>query len=49
MLVKLYREIDRDKEYQLLLKANDEFPDQYLIMFDLANMMCFRTEKKKRV
>ena len=47
MLVKLYREIDRNKEYQLLLKANDEFPDHYLIMFDLANMMCFRTGEKK--
>ena len=48
MLVKLYREIDRDKEYQLLLKANDEFPDHYLIMFDLANMMCFRTGEKEK-
>ena len=48
MLAKLYREIDRDKEYQLLLKANDEFPDHYLIMFDLANMMCFRTGEKEK-
>ena len=48
MLVKLYREIDRNKEYQLLLKANDEFPDHYLIMFDLANMMCFRTGEKEK-
>ena len=48
MLAKLYREIDRNKEYELLIKANDEFPDHYLIMFDLANMMCFRTGEKEK-
>ena len=48
MLAKVYREIDRNKEYELLIKANKQFPDHYLIMFDLANMMCFRTGEKEK-
>ena len=48
MLAKVYREIDRNKEYELLIRANNQFPDHYLIMFDLANMMCFRTGEKEK-
>ena len=49
MLAKIYRETDRNLEYKLLLKANKQFPDHYLIMFDLANLMTFKTgEKAKR-
>ena len=43
----MYREIDRNKEYELLIKANT-ISDHYLIMFDLANMMCFRTGEKEK-
>ena len=48
MLAKVYRETDRQKEYELLLKANKVFPDHYLIMFDLANLMCFKTGEKEK-
>ena len=47
MLVKIYRKIDREKEYNLLVKANKRFPDHYLIMFELANIMCFKTGEKE--
>ena len=46
MLVKIYKKIDRQKEYDLLKKANKKFPDHYLIMFELANIMCFKTGEK---
>ena len=48
MLAKIYRETNRDLEYQLLLKANKQFPDHYLIMFDLANLMTFKTGEKEK-
>ena len=48
MLIKIYREVDRDKEYELLIKANKVFPEHYLIMFDLANLMCFKTGEKEK-
>ena len=48
MLAKIYRETDRNLEYQLLLKANKQFPDHYLIMFDLANLMTFKTGEKEK-
>ena len=48
MLAKIYRETDRNKEYELLLEANKIFPDHYLIMFDLANLMCFKTGEKEK-
>jgi len=48
MLVKIYRETNRDLEYKLLLKANKQFPDHYLIMFDLANLMTFKTGEKDK-
>ena len=48
MLAKVYRETDRQKEYELLLKANKVFPDHYLIMFDLANLMCLKQVKRKK-
>ena len=47
MLAKIYRETDRNLEYKLLLKANKQFPDHYLIMFDLANLMTFKTGEKE--
>ena len=48
MLAKIYRETDRQKEYDLLLAANKKFPEHYLIMFDLANLMCFKTGEKEK-
>ena len=48
MLAKIYRETDRNKEYDLLLAANKKFPEHYLIMFDLANLMCFKTGEKEK-
>ena len=48
MLAKIYRETDRNLEYKLLLKANKQFPDHYLIMFDLANLMTFKTGEKQK-
>lgn len=48
MLVKIYRKIDREKEYNTLIKANKQFPDHYLIMFELANLMCFKTGEKEQ-
>ncbi len=48
MLAKIYREVDRNEEYKLLLKANEQFPDHYLIMFDLANLMTFKTGEKEK-
>ena len=48
MLVKIYRETDRNLEYKLLLQANKQFPDHYLIMFDLANLMTFKTGEKAK-
>ena len=48
MLAKVYRETDRQKEYELLLEAHKQFPDHYLIMFDLANLMCFKTGEKEK-
>ncbi len=48
MLIKIYRETDRNLEYKLLLKANKQFPDHYLIMFDLANLMTFKTGEKAK-
>ncbi len=47
MLAKVYRETDRQKEYELLKKANKVFPENYLIMFDLGNLMCFQTGEKE--
>ena len=49
MLAKIYREIDANKEYELLVEANKVFPDHYLVMFDLANLMCFKTGERKRI
>ena len=48
MLAKIYRETDRNKEYELLLEANKIFPEHYLIMFDLGNLMCFKTGEKEK-
>ena len=48
MLAKIYQEIDRNKEYDLLREANKKFPDHYLIMFQLANLMCFKTGEKEK-
>ena len=48
MLVKIYRKTDREKEYNTLIKANKQFPDHYLIMFELTNLMCFKTGKKNK-
>ena len=48
MLAKIYREIDANKEYELLVEANKVFPDHYLVMFDLANLMCFKTGEKEK-
>ena len=47
MLAKVYRETDRQKEYELLKKANKIFPENYLIMFDLGNLMCFHSGEKE--
>ncbi|MFL2679016.1 MAG: tetratricopeptide repeat protein [Alphaproteobacteria bacterium] len=48
MLAEIYQEIDRNKEYDLLHEANKKFPDHYLIMFKLANLMCFKTGEKEK-
>ena len=48
MLVKIYKEVDKNEEYKILLKANKQFKDHYLIMFDLANLMTFKTGEKEK-
>ena len=48
MLAKIYRETDANKEYELLIEANKIFPDHYLVMFDLGNLMCFKTGEKEK-
>ena len=32
----------------MLIEANKIFPEHYLIMFDLGNLMCFKTGEKEK-
>ncbi len=47
MLGKIYEQIDKQKQHDILAKAHKQFPDQYLIMFDLANIKLFHTGEKE--
>ncbi len=47
MLAKIYKEIDKQKQYEILCKANDKFPDHYLIMYDLAQFKLYKTGEKQ--
>ena len=47
MLAKIYKEIDKQKQYEILCEANDKFPDHYLIMYDLAQFKLYKTGEKQ--
>ena len=47
MLGKIYEQIDKQKQHDILAKAYKQFPDQYLIMFDLVNIKLFHTGEKE--
>ena len=48
MLSKIYEKVDKQKQAEILEKANKQFPDQYLIMYDLANVKLFHTGEKEQ-
>ncbi len=48
MLSKIYEQIDKQKQADLLEKANKQFPDHYVIMYDLANIKLFHTGEKEQ-
>ena len=47
MLAKVLKETDREKELKVLEQANKIFPDNYLIMYDLATFKLFNTGEKE--
>ena len=47
MLIKVYGQTDKDLELKALVSANKKFPDNYLIMYDLASIKLFRTGEKQ--
>ena len=46
MLAKLYKDSDKQKEFEILNEANKKFPDNFLIMYDLANIKLHTTGEK---
>ena len=47
MLAKIFKETNRNEEVKILSKANKKFPDNYLIMYDLAMVKLFGTGEKE--
>ena len=47
MLAKIYHQVDKQKQVEILTKANEQFPDHYIIMYDLANLKLFHTGDKE--
>ena len=47
MLAKIYGETDKDLELKTLARANNIFPNHYLIMYDLASLKLFKTGEKE--
>ena len=46
MLAKIYEKTDKQKEFDILKKANFKFPNNYLIMYDLANLKLYSSGEK---
>lgn len=47
MLAKIFKETDKNKEVKILSEANIQFPDNYLIMYDLGMTKLFGTGEKE--
>ena len=47
MLSNIYKETDKQKQADILLKAHKQFPDHYVVMFDLANIKLYHTGEKE--